>query len=172
MSKKFWQLGNSASQKPQLCRPQVLASKKLVSNVAFATKSKIKSPLTRSSVSGSHPVTLSPTPLMGEVSSYVQTQGRQTSPHNLAGRNPVLEQTVSLKPRETLVKAVPTTGIPIKAVPIRTPEKSWPYRQAIAAKAPPEAPVLIPIERRKWRHIRCMRSTSGESKNLREWCKY
>ena len=138
----------------------------------FATRSKIKSSLARSSVSGSLPVILPPTPLMGEVSSYVEAQGIQTSLPNLARRNPLLEQTVLLKTKETHIKAVPTTEIPIKAVPIRIPEKSWPYRQATAANAPPEAPVLIPIERRKWRLICCMGSTSGESKNLREWCKY
>ena len=85
---------------------------------------------------------------MGKVSSSVQSQGIQLPP-NLAGENPLHEQAVVPKPKEILVKAVPITEIQIKAVPMRIPEKSSSYGQAISATAP----VLIPIERRKLRHI-------------------
>ena len=65
---------------------------------------------------------------MGKVSSSDQAQGIQYPPPNPAGRDPLREQTLLAKPKEVLVKTVPITEIPIKAVPMNMSEKAMPYR--------------------------------------------
>ena len=92
--------------------------------------------------------------------------GLKTNQHPLPHterRDPVLEQTVLPKPKETPVQAVPTKGTPLQAFPTRTLVESLPCRQTISAKAFPEVPVAIPIGERKWRHVPCVDHTSTES---------
>ena len=54
-------------------------------------------------------------------------------------------------------------GIPVKAVPMRIPVKSMPYRQAIYVKAPPEVPGVIPKEDRQWTFFFCVKYPSARS---------
>ena len=103
-------------------------TEKSVANVAFVTRSKVKSPPTRSSASCYSTVKL---PLMGKISSSGQSQGKQHLPSNLAGRDSLLEQTVVPKPKEIPVKAVPMKGIPVKVVPMKIPDKDMPYKHTI-----------------------------------------
>ena len=72
------------------------SSQKSVADVAFATRSKIQSPPTRSSEPSNLTVKVPPTPFTGKIRSSVQHQGIQYPP-NL--------------PKEILVKAVPMKGI-------------------------------------------------------------
>ena len=103
--------------------------------MAFATRSEIKWPPTRSS-EPSHPsVKLPPTTLTGKMRSSFRDQGLQCPLPNLARTGSLFEQALYPKPTETLVRAVPMRGIPVKAVPVRMSQRSMPYRQAISARS-------------------------------------
>ena len=65
----------------------------------------------------------------------------------------MLELTISPKPKE----------IPVEAVPMRIAVKSLAYRRAISSKAPPEEPEAIPIEEREWTLIFCVKHPSRKS---------
>ena len=71
----------------------------------------------------------------GKVRSSVHDQGIQYLPSDPA-RNSLLEQTVLPKPKQIPVQVGPTKGISVKAVQMRIPEKSVPYRQANSATPP------------------------------------
>ena len=70
----------------------------------FATRSKIESPLTRSSDPCNPPVKLIPTPFMGKIKRSVKDQGIRHPLPNLAGRDSVHEQTLFPKPKEISCK--------------------------------------------------------------------
>ena len=118
--------------------PEYATQQDASSSSLFGPGSRIKSPPTRSSDPSSPTVKLPPTLLMGKVRSFVQDQGMQHPLPHLAGRNPLLEQTLSPKAGRYSSKGSSDERNPsqsssnehYKEISV----KSIPYRQAISAK--------------------------------------
>ena len=78
-----------------------LSTEQSVADMAFATRSKAKTSRESSAEPSSPPVKLPPPHLTGKVKSSVQDEEIQCHPPNIVGRDPLLDQTISSKPKET-----------------------------------------------------------------------
>ena len=142
---------------------------KSVANVASATRSNRKSPLASISVSGSPQAKLHLAPLMGKVSSLFRL--KECNPLSLRGEIPCVNRQYH-QSRKSGKGCSDRRNPNQKAVPLRIPQKDMPYRQAIYAKAPPEAPLVLEIDGSGDISLIWEIPQENQSTLLREWWKY